>query len=166
MTSMAADVFARDSAIAASLALQFGCLVEILRTALSRDAKGRAEGPPGRAAARDYSPKECRFRDRVHRPGRSAHRNPPRGWRARSSSPPRPHEPGIRTRLAVGNSQDRINVIQTRQRRLKVLIEMVLERHHRIPAAIDELVRALDDEVEERVRDRVADLRQQFEQRR
>ena len=57
-------------------------------------------------------------------------------------------------------------MIQTRQRRLKVLIEMVLERHHRIPAAIDELVRALDDEVEERVRDRVADLRQQFEQRR
>ena len=49
-------------------------------------------------------------------------------------------------------------------RRLRVLIESVLERHHDVSAAIDELVGALDDEIEERVRDRVEDLRQQVEQ--
>jgi hypothetical protein len=47
--------------------------------------------------------------------------------------------------------------------RLKVLIETVLERHHHVSAAIDELARTLDDEIEERVRDRVDELRQQFE---
>jgi hypothetical protein len=51
----------------------------------------------------------------------------------------------------------------TRQR-LRVLIETVLERHHGVAAAIDELVGALDDEIEARVRDRVQDLRQQIEQ--
>jgi len=44
-----------------------------------------------------------------------------------------------------------------------VLIESVLERHHDVSAAIEELVGALDDEIEERVRDRLGDLRQQFE---
>ena len=51
----------------------------------------------------------------------------------------------------------------TRQR-LRVLIESVLERHHDVGAAIDELVGALDDELEARAADRVADLRQQVEQ--
>jgi hypothetical protein len=50
----------------------------------------------------------------------------------------------------------------TRQR-LRVLIETVLERHHDVSAAIDELVGALDDEIETRVRDRLGDLRQQLE---
>jgi hypothetical protein len=45
--------------------------------------------------------------------------------------------------------------------RLKALIEGVLKQHQ--AAAIDELVRALDDEIETRVCDRVADLRQQLE---
>ncbi len=52
---------------------------------------------------------------------------------------------------------------RTTTQRLKLLIESVIERHHRVAAAIDELARALDDEIEERVRDRVADLRRQLE---
>jgi hypothetical protein len=51
----------------------------------------------------------------------------------------------------------------TRQR-LRVLIETVLERHLDVSVAIDELVGALDDEIEARVCDRVQDLRQQVEQ--
>jgi hypothetical protein len=43
----AADVDARDSAIAASLALQHGCDVQILRRALTRNADGSAAGPLG-----------------------------------------------------------------------------------------------------------------------
>ena len=50
----------------------------------------------------------------------------------------------------------------TRQQ-LRVLIEGVLERHQDVSAAIEVLVGALDDEIEERVRDRLGDLRQQFE---
>jgi hypothetical protein len=52
-------------------------------------------------------------------------------------------------------------VIHARQR-LQVLIESILARH--MAAAIDELALALNDELEERARDRVADLRQQIEQ--
>ena len=48
-TNRAAGVLASDCAIAASLALQFGCPVEVLRRALSRDAQGRATGPLGAA---------------------------------------------------------------------------------------------------------------------
>jgi hypothetical protein len=44
-----ADACARDCAIAASLALQFGCPVETLRNALLRDSRGRAATPLGRA---------------------------------------------------------------------------------------------------------------------
>jgi hypothetical protein len=44
-----AGIMASDGAIAASLALQFGCPVEVLRKALSRDARGRATGPLGTA---------------------------------------------------------------------------------------------------------------------
>lgn len=47
--------------------------------------------------------------------------------------------------------------------RLKGLIASALERHHSIAAAIDELSRALEDEIEARVQDRVADLRSQLE---
>jgi ribonucleoside-diphosphate reductase alpha chain len=36
---------ASDSAIAASLALQYGCPPETLRKALSRDARGNPSGP-------------------------------------------------------------------------------------------------------------------------
>jgi C4-dicarboxylate-specific signal transduction histidine kinase len=50
--------------------------------------------------------------------------------------------------------------------RLKVLIATVLEQHRHEEAAIDELARTLDDEVEARVRDRIADLRQQLERQR
>jgi hypothetical protein len=42
-----AGIMASDAAIAASLALQFGCPVEVLRKALSRDARGNATGPLG-----------------------------------------------------------------------------------------------------------------------
>ena len=43
------DSNARDSAIAASLALQYGCPLDVLRRALLRDAQGRASTPLGRA---------------------------------------------------------------------------------------------------------------------
>jgi ribonucleoside-diphosphate reductase alpha chain len=43
------DCNARDSAIAASLALQFGCPIETLRKALLRDAQGRPSTPLGAA---------------------------------------------------------------------------------------------------------------------
>src|SRR5262249_10435554 len=41
------DANARDAAVAASLALQFGCPLEVLRRALLRDAQGRASTPLG-----------------------------------------------------------------------------------------------------------------------
>lgn len=44
-----AGMMASDAAIAASLALQFGCPVETLRRALKRDGKGKALSPLGRA---------------------------------------------------------------------------------------------------------------------
>jgi hypothetical protein len=40
---------ASDCAIAASLALQYGCPADVLRKALSRDSHGRANGPLGAA---------------------------------------------------------------------------------------------------------------------
>jgi hypothetical protein len=43
----AADVAARDAAICASIALQYGADVETLRKALCRDARGTASGPLG-----------------------------------------------------------------------------------------------------------------------
>ena len=43
----AAGILASDAAISASLALQFGCPVEVLRKALSRDSAGRATSPLG-----------------------------------------------------------------------------------------------------------------------
>ena len=43
----AAGILASDAAIAASLALQFGCPVDVLHKALSRDARGNATGPLG-----------------------------------------------------------------------------------------------------------------------
>jgi hypothetical protein len=44
-----ADACARDSAVAASLALQHGCPLETLRRALLRDGRGRASTPLGAA---------------------------------------------------------------------------------------------------------------------
>jgi hypothetical protein len=41
------DANARDSAIAASLALQYGCPLDVLRHALLRDAQGRSSTPLG-----------------------------------------------------------------------------------------------------------------------
>jgi hypothetical protein len=43
------DSNARDSAIAASLALQFGCPIETLQRALLRDSHGRPSTPLGAA---------------------------------------------------------------------------------------------------------------------
>jgi ribonucleoside-diphosphate reductase alpha chain len=43
------DSNARDAAVAASLALQFGCPLEVLRRALLRDAPGRPSTPLGAA---------------------------------------------------------------------------------------------------------------------
>jgi ribonucleoside-diphosphate reductase alpha chain len=45
-TNSAAGILA-SAAIAASLALQFGCPVEVLRRALSRDSQNRPTGPLG-----------------------------------------------------------------------------------------------------------------------
>ena len=47
--SSGAGIMASDAAIAASLALQFGCPAEVLRRALARDSRGRATGPLGAA---------------------------------------------------------------------------------------------------------------------
>jgi ribonucleoside-diphosphate reductase alpha chain len=44
-----ADANARDSAVAASLALQFGCPIETLRGAVLRNADGQASTPLGAA---------------------------------------------------------------------------------------------------------------------
>jgi len=46
------DSNARDSAIAASLALQYGCPLDALRRALLRDGQGRASTPLGAALDR------------------------------------------------------------------------------------------------------------------
>src|SRR5262245_39794021 len=45
----ASDFYARDAAVAASLALQHGCPLDVLRRALLRDAQGRAATPLGAA---------------------------------------------------------------------------------------------------------------------
>jgi hypothetical protein len=47
-----ADANARDSAVAASLALQFGCPLETLRGAVLRDGAGRPSTPLGAALDR------------------------------------------------------------------------------------------------------------------
>jgi hypothetical protein len=47
--SSQSDVNARDAAVAASLALQFGCPAEMLRKALLRDPRGKASSPLGEA---------------------------------------------------------------------------------------------------------------------
>jgi hypothetical protein len=46
------DCNARDAAVAASLALQFGCPLEVLRRALLCDAQGRPSTPLGAALDR------------------------------------------------------------------------------------------------------------------
>jgi hypothetical protein len=46
-SNSAADVNARDGAIAISFALQFGADLETIRKALCRDSAGRASGPLG-----------------------------------------------------------------------------------------------------------------------
>ena len=51
-SNSAADVNARDAAIACSIAMQFGADVETIRRALSRDSHGRATGPLGAALDR------------------------------------------------------------------------------------------------------------------
>ena len=54
-----AGIMASDAAIAASLALQFGCPMETLRKALCRDTRGNATGPLGvalDALAREAQP--------------------------------------------------------------------------------------------------------------
>ena len=43
------DSNARDAAVAASLALQFGCPLEVLQRALLRDSRGRPSTPLGAA---------------------------------------------------------------------------------------------------------------------
>jgi ribonucleoside-diphosphate reductase alpha chain len=50
--SSQSDSNARDAAVAASLALQFGCPLEVLRRALLRDADGQASTPLGAAIDR------------------------------------------------------------------------------------------------------------------
>jgi hypothetical protein len=45
--SSGAGIMASDAAIAASLALQYGCPAEVLCKALARDARGNASGPLG-----------------------------------------------------------------------------------------------------------------------
>jgi hypothetical protein len=48
-SNSAADVNARDAAIAFSFAVQHGADPEAIRRALSRDSQGRASGPLGAA---------------------------------------------------------------------------------------------------------------------
>ena len=48
-SNSAADTNARDSASVCSIALQCGADIEMIRNALSRDAKGRPSGPLGAA---------------------------------------------------------------------------------------------------------------------
>jgi hypothetical protein len=48
-TNSSADTNARDSAIVASLALQYGADIETIRKALCRDSHSRASGPLGTA---------------------------------------------------------------------------------------------------------------------
>lgn len=45
--SSTADVNAADGAVAVSLALQYGCPIDVLRTAMKRNHEGRALGPLG-----------------------------------------------------------------------------------------------------------------------
>jgi hypothetical protein len=47
--SSQSDVNARDAAVAASLAFQYGCPLEVLRRALLRDSQGKASSPLGAA---------------------------------------------------------------------------------------------------------------------
>jgi hypothetical protein len=47
--SSQSDVNARDAAVAASLAFQFGCPLDVLRRALLRDPHGKASSPLGAA---------------------------------------------------------------------------------------------------------------------
>jgi hypothetical protein len=44
-----ADISARDAAVTASIALQYGAPVDVLRKALIRDSRGVASGPLGAA---------------------------------------------------------------------------------------------------------------------
>ena len=44
-----AGIMASDAAVAASLALQYGCPLDVLRKAMMRDSRGRASGPLGQA---------------------------------------------------------------------------------------------------------------------
>ena len=48
----AADTAARDSAVVASIALQFGAPLDVIRRALMRDRHGNASGPLGIALDR------------------------------------------------------------------------------------------------------------------
>jgi ribonucleoside-diphosphate reductase alpha chain len=48
-SNSAADVAARDAAIATSIAIQFGADIDTIRKALCRDSRGRASGPLGAA---------------------------------------------------------------------------------------------------------------------
>jgi ribonucleoside-diphosphate reductase alpha chain len=66
-----AGIMASDAAIAASLALQHGCPVEVLRRALSRHSHGRGSGPVGGGA---WS--RCEFHERLRH--RIAVRSPER----------------------------------------------------------------------------------------
>ena len=52
------DTAARDSAVVASIALQYGVPLDVLRHALMRDAQGRPSGPLG--AALNYLAAELR----------------------------------------------------------------------------------------------------------
>lgn len=54
------EVLARDTALAASLCLQFGCDLETLRRALMRNLHGRASRPAGEL--RDRPASETRLR--------------------------------------------------------------------------------------------------------
>jgi hypothetical protein len=47
--SSMSDAYARDAAVAASLALQHGCSIETLQRAVLRDANGQASTPLGTA---------------------------------------------------------------------------------------------------------------------
>jgi hypothetical protein len=51
-TSSALDVLVSDAAILTSLALQYGCPLDVLQHAVKRDSQGRAASPVGEALDR------------------------------------------------------------------------------------------------------------------
>jgi ribonucleoside-diphosphate reductase alpha chain len=71
----AAGIIASDAAMAASLALQHGCPLEVLREAMRRDSHGRASGPLGAVLDKIANARHRRERRARLMRGRDGRRN-------------------------------------------------------------------------------------------